>query len=251
MQLRLCSCVRHTPPLPASLPPRPQPLSPTSQHSVLTGTRNPEATALNHHPRDPNSEQHHSSAPGVHRSARRDQHQAAQMSLTAARGSSQAVSQAARLPSPPDSQRHPVQDSAWTPLGMGCSLSPRRSPNFHCFRECKIFPEPEPQPASQSKTCPEIHTGPPNPDISPLHPYPSVISLGIPRVNMFIYKIHRPSLPACNAWESERSRGLTPETPRTPGGAGPGRSWKDTPAPPPMPIHWWVGVEGQCSFSRS
>lgn len=155
---------------------------------------------------------------------------AAQMSPAAARGPP------CQAPPPPTAKDILRRTAAGTPWGWAAHHHPAGPPTFTAL-ECKIFPEPEPQSASQSQTCPEMHTGPPNPDISPFHPYPSVISLGIPRVNMFIYKIHRPSLPACNAWESERSRG--PHTPETPPkstrreGAGPGRGWKDTAAPPP------------------
>lgn len=150
---------------------------------------------------------------------------AAQMSPAAARGAS--------LPgSPPPTAKDILhRTAAGTPWGWAAHRHPAGPPTFTAL-ECKIFPEPERQSASQSQTCPEMHTGPPNPDISPFHPYPSVISLGIPRVNMFIYKIHRPSLPACNAWESERSRGPhTPETPRAPGEEG--RGCCVLPAPPP------------------
>lgn len=47
------------------------------------------------------------------------QHRAAQMSQAAARGSSQAVSHAARPPSPPHSQRPPVRDLCLDPSGDG------------------------------------------------------------------------------------------------------------------------------------
>lgn len=67
---------------------------------------------------------------------------------------------------PKTSRAGPLLGPLW---GWAAHCHPAGPPTFTALKS-KIFPEAEPQPASQSQTCPEIQTGAPSPDISPSTP---------------------------------------------------------------------------------
>lgn len=97
----------------------------------------------------------HSSEPRGLRSERRNQHQGGPDVTDSSSGVLWGREPCSKTPLLYHSAKDTLCNiSAWTPLGMSCSLP------FIALESMQVFPDPEPQSASQSETCPEIQQVP-------------------------------------------------------------------------------------------